>query len=312
MRSVRLTNSLNSAALTDASSMFSGCAELVNVELNNVANGTSLTNVASMFAGATSSAAIAGEDTRYSVSNFATARTVNATSVFANMTRLKSFTGTDMVKGAASTLTGAFAGAQSLTNLTLTNVGTGSGAILTGAFRGSLALATPATTLDPEPDYLSRNTSATWTLTNVGSAGAKWDSSFEGGFKNSALSSASVKMTGSGGAAPTSQARQFFGCERLTSIDLSAWTVAASADVSSQFEGCGAIRVIGSAAGPGNLAINASQSQTGVANRSRQFAGMVGLTSATVYGMTDKASTNLTYLMSGNTALTSATFTGIP
>ena len=161
MRSVRLTNSLNSAALADASSMFSGCAELITVELNNVANGTSLTNVASMFAGATSSAAIAGEDTRYSVSNFATARTVNATSAFANMTRLKTFVGTDMVRGGASTLTGAFAGAQSLTNLTLTNVGTGTGAILTGAFRGSLALRAPATTLDPEPDYLPSNTSAT-------------------------------------------------------------------------------------------------------------------------------------------------------
>lgn len=230
---------------------------------------------------------------------------MNATSVFANMTRLKTFVGTDMVRGGASTLTGAFAGAQSLTNLTLTNVGTGTGAILTGAFRGSLALATPATTLDPEPDYLSSNTSATWTLTNVGTAGAKWDSSFEGGFKNGALSSASVKMVGSGGAAPTSQARQFFGCERLTSIDLSAWTVAASADVSSQFEGCGAIRTIGTAAGPGNLAISASQSQTGVATRARQFAGMVGLTSATLNNMTARAGTISGTTTTGGTALTS-------
>ena len=228
---------LNTSAVTDMSSMFSGCSSLTSLNLSNL-NTSAVTSMRLMFYGCSSLTSLnlsnfntsAVTDMRWmfsgcsglkelNVSNFNTSAVTDMSSMFSGCSVLKELNVSNFNTSAVTYMSAMFSGCSGLTSLNLSNFNTSKVTSMNGMFSGCSGL--------KELNVSNFNTSAVTDMSAMF-------------FRCSSLKELNVSNFNT--SAVTSMNGMFSGCPGLKELNVSNFNTSAVTDMRSMFSNCSGLK----------------------------------------------------------------------
>ena len=204
---------LNTSAVTDMNTMFSGCSGLTSLNLSNF-NTSAVTDMGSMFEGCSSL-------TSLNLSNFSTSAVTDMGSMFEGCSSLTSLNLSNFNTSAVTDMSRMFYGCSRLTELNLSNFNTSAVTDMSSMFSGCSVL--------KELNVSNFNTSAVTDMSAM--------------FKNCSVLK-ELNLSNFSTSKVTSMSSMFSGCSGLTSLNVSNFNTSKVTDMRGMFTNCSGLKTI--------------------------------------------------------------------